>query len=265
MTKDARPELEPVERDPAQLRKTGLSLLAIMLVGGVMISAAYLVKRKSDLAEDRPAIRGRLTKNLALVNDRKEAVSLGDLEGKVWLATQVCLSQREEMERSVAAMQWLEQELGERDDLRFVCFAIDPERDGPEALAGFRAELGVGSRWWFVGAGEEPIRGYLSKEMKLGDVRVDEKGAVVFDSMVLLVDRHLHLRPAYDFNRAWAVEDAARRLIEEEPERIEEFQKEFKLHPEAGLGQIEKLRGDLKGDVEHVLGEDLTNETEPSS
>ena len=142
----------------------------------------------------------------------------------------------------------------------------DPLSGGvPDELAEFRAGLGVGAKWWFAGAGEEPIRRYLNKEMKLGEVRVDDNGAVMFDSMVLLVDRHLHLRPAYDFNRAWAVEDAARRLLDEEPERAEEFYRDFGVRPETGLGQVEKLRVEMKKDVLHVLGEDLTREKENSS
>jgi cytochrome oxidase Cu insertion factor (SCO1/SenC/PrrC family) len=258
-------ELEPADRDPVQLRRTALILLGIMLVGGVMIMAAYLVKRQQDLQEDRPALRGRLQKNLALVNDRKETVTLGQLEGKVWLVTQVSLSQREEMQRAVDALRWLEGELPEQKDVRFVLLAVDPNRDVPEELAKFRAELGVGEQWWLAGAGEGPIRGYLKKEMKMGEVRVDESGKIEFDSMVLLVDRHLHLRPAYNFNRAWAVEDAARRLLEEEPERAEEFYRDFGVRPEAGLGQVEKLREAMKKDVLHVLGEDLTSEEEKSS
>lgn len=257
MTHQAREELEPAERDPAKLRKTAVILLAIMLVGGVMIMVAYLVKRRGDLADDRPAIRGRLTRNLAFVNDRKETGSVGGLEGKVWLATQVCLSRRKEMARAIEVMQWVDGKFGGREDLRFVCFAVDPNRDGPEELAGLREDLGVGERWWFVAAGEEPIRRYLKNQMKLGGVRVDDNGSVEFDSMVLLVDRHLHLRPAYDFNQAWAVQDAARRLLDDEPGRAEEFFRDFGVRPEAGLGQMEKLREELRRDLEQVLGEDL--------
>lgn len=265
MTKVAIEELEPADRDPAKMRKTAVILLVVMMVGGVMIMVAYLVKRKEDLAEDRPSIRGRLTSNLALVNDRKETVNLGQLEGSVWLATQVCLSQPDQMKRAIETMRWLEGEFAGRDDLRFVCLTIDPNRDVPEKLAEFREELGVGDHWWFVAAGEDPIRRYVKNQMKLGGVRVDDQGAVAFDSMVLLVDRHLHIRPAYDFNQAWAVEDAARRLIEEEPERVGEFQLDFGAHPKEFLGQLDKLREELRRDVEQVLTEDLTSEQEKSS
>jgi cytochrome oxidase Cu insertion factor (SCO1/SenC/PrrC family) len=265
VTKVAIEELAPSERDPAKIRKTSAILLVIMLIGGVMIMAAYLVKRKEDLAADRPSIRGRLTSNLALVNDRKETVNIGQLEGSVWLATQVCLSEPDQMKRAIEAMQWLETEFAGREDMRFVCLTIDPNRDVPEKLAGFRAQLGVGDHWWFVAAGEEPIRRYIKNQMKLGDVRVEDDGAVSFDSMVLLVDRHLHIRPAYDFNQAWSVEDAARRLIKEEPDRIEEFQLDFGAHPKEFLGQTEKLREELRRDVEQVLTEDLTSEQEKSS
>lgn len=258
-------ELEPAERDPVKLRKTGVILLVLMLVGGVMIMAAYLVKRKAELAEDRPSIRGRLTRNLAVVNDRKEGVDLGQLEGKVWLATPICLSEPERMERALAAMRWAEGEFEGRDDLRFVCLAVDPERDLPENLATFREEEGLGDRWWLVAAGEDSIRSYLKNQMKLGDVRAGKDGAVSFDSMVLLVDRHLHLRPAYDFNRAWAVEEAAARLLAEEPGRADDFERDFGARPESFLGQVEKLREELRSDLVHVFAEDLTDEPEKNS
>ena len=78
-------DLEPAERDPVKLRKTAFILAAVMLVGGVLVMMDYLRTIRAQEQTGRPAFEGRLNKNFAAVGHDKKLVTIGELEGKVWV------------------------------------------------------------------------------------------------------------------------------------------------------------------------------------
>ncbi|NNC87989.1 MAG: hypothetical protein HKN82_05955 [Akkermansiaceae bacterium] len=272
-------KLEPAENDPVKNRRTALVLLALIVVGGVMIMVAYMIKRKGDLAErakGRPPIVARLKSNFAVVRHDGETVAISDLKGKVWLATTICLSQPEDTAETLRAMQAVAGDRPAEDRLRFVCFTIDPERDRPADLAAFAGKLGLADdeRWWFVAAGEEKLRAYLKNQLRLGAVTEGEQDGrpwLRFDPLITLVDGTavarngdplMHIRGRYDFHGARAVENDAKRLIETEPERIEEFTREFKQHPETFTNEVQELEATVLRHIDYVLNEELKEGTE---
>ena len=50
-----------------------------------------------------------------------------------------------------------------------------------------------------------------------------------------------------------------------QPDKLYKSIRDFGVRPEAGLGQVEKLRKTMKKDVERVLEEDLTKEGNAAS
>ena len=252
--------LEPAERNPAQLRKTAFIILAVAFFGGAMIMAAYLVKTRGGT--DRPAIVNRLESNFAAVNQDGETVDLGQLEGGIWLVTVMALSQPEVSRDSLQLMREIEAQYSAAQVVKFVCFTVDPKNDTPEKLAAFAREQGVDSeRWWFLAAGEEPVRGYVKDHLLLGTV-VDQRardGELTFPSLVGLIDQHRHLRGRYDFRQAREVAESAAKLLREEPERADEFYEDFGRRPEEFLDEREELKGLLEKAIDYILTEKLTD------
>ena len=250
-----RPKLEPAERNPAELRRTAFILLAIAVIGGIMVTWSY--REKTDPDPDRPPIVSRLNRNFAAVNQNGEGVDLGKLEGQVWLATAVVLSDKEAFADTLAVMREVETEFGPEEVSKFVCLALDPETDRPEQLKAYADELGLSAdRWWFLAAGEEPIRGYAKDHLRLGTV--DESGeSLKAPSVVTIIDQHRHLRGRYDFRQAREVAESAKKLLAEEPERAEEFEDDFGQRPEAFTDDDVELKEHLFKALRHILTEDL--------
>lgn len=195
--------LIPRERDPKAIRHTVLVLIAIM-IGGIFVAQAYVKLLKRQQTEFRPEYSKRLVKNLQLVRHDREAVSLGDLEGQVWLCAVVSVNQSETGELSRSAMKELAATFAESSDVKFLLATVDPEVETPDVLAAFAEENDLTlPNWWMVGAEPERLRKYLKNEMRFGEFpHLNEAGEWVFDTSVLVVDRNRHIRGHFDFDRA---------------------------------------------------------------
>ena len=216
--------LEPAERDPVKLRRTGLSIAALMVVGGVLVTYAYRIKHQEDEKDSRPHVVQRLTEVFFGRDQNNKAFSTEQLKGKTTLFTPLSLRERERMEEALSAMTDLSKQFPEDQNLRFVGITIDPEADGPAELQDLLADLGVANdeRWFFVQAEEEAARGYIRHK-----IRVEFKESVPsldgprdrFRSTLVFIDENLHvLAPAFDLNLAQEVALDARRLLDENPE-----------------------------------------------
>lgn len=257
-----RPDFEPVKNDPVKNRRTAVVILLIVMGGGIFVVADYLRNARRQAQSDRPPIVERISSNLAVVRHDGETVGVGDLEGSVWLATTVCATQPEDTAETMRVLKLVADEMPDEERLRFVCFTVDPERDRPANLAAFASDLGVEGdrRWWFAAAGENKLRAYLKGQLRLGAVTERERNGqpwVEFDPIITLVDPLMHLRQRYDFDFANAVQDSARRLLEEEPDRVDEFVEEFQLQPKECLDEVEELEDRLMKDIVILLAEDM--------
>ena len=122
--------LEPAERDPAKLRKTAFTILIVALLGGLIVVWAYRLKTKAE--EDRPAIVTRLESNFGAINQDGVGIDIGQLEGEVWLATTIALSQPEVSADAISAMLEIANEYPKEKVAKFVCLTIDPKNDTTE-------------------------------------------------------------------------------------------------------------------------------------
>lgn len=217
-------QMEPAERDPAQLRRTGITLLVIILIGGVVVATAYLLKLRADAKSGRPPILERLVINFGARDQDNKAFAIFQLKDKVTLLTPVALSEREHSAEPLRAMVAISRQFAGDDRLRFVVATVDPDRDGLPELKALRADLGVADdpRWSFIQAEKDNIRNYLKDKLRLGQVRettVDGEAQIEYLALIDVIDRHLHLRQQYDLNRSLAVQEDARRLLTENPEQ----------------------------------------------
>ena len=253
-------DLEPAERDPVKLRKTGLILAAVMVVGGVLVMMDYLRTIRAQEATGRPAFEGRLNKNFGAVGHDKALVTIGELEGKVWLATAVVLSQKDKTAENITALRKAAEHFKDREDLHFVVFTADPETDQPEKMAEFATELGLAEdpRWWFAAAGEEQLRGFLRTQLKLGATGfkdVDGTKVLMFPTVIRVIDRHRHLRGGrFDFAVARAVQEDARQMLANDPDRAAE------LRAEEQTEAVQLLQDKLHERIDYILNEKLKDD-----
>lgn len=259
-------DLEPVERNPAELKRTAFKLVAIMLIGAVVVLTAYFVKsrQKAKLNYGRPPVVAKITRNFAAKNQNGELVALYDLEGKVWFAVPVCVSQLDENKHALAMMKEITSHYAGNDNIRFVAVSIEGADLGvkPAELKAAMDELGINDpRWWFLTTGETgKQRGFIKDQLRLGLVSErpagDAAGKWKFPSQIALIDQRMHLRQRYDFRQAHDYEIKAKQELERRPELSEE--KGF----DQILNAVDELKQTLYLNTDFVLKETRTGTQE---
>jgi len=251
--------LEPAERNPAALRSTALKLVGVMIIGAIAVLSAYFIKSK-ELAEEnigRPPITAKISRNFAAKNQDDKLVALYDLEGKVWFAVPICISQLDENKHALAMMKEITEHYKGSDEFRFVAVSIEGADLGvkPEGLKKAMAELGIDDpRWWFLTTGDtDKQRGYIKDQLRLGLVSEradgDPAGKWKFPSQIALIDRRMHIRQRYDFKEAREYEIKAEKELEKRPELMDE--KGFDMV----LKAVTELKKTLYANTEFVLNE----------
>ena len=254
--------LEPAERDPAQLRRTGLILTAVMLVGGVLIIWAYLGKLRAQEGDSRPSIVQRLTEKFGARDQNSQAFTTEDLEGNITLLTPLDGREKKRMAQSLRMMKEVAEKFPNDKKLRFVGITVNPEDDSPAALKAMLDELGVGEdqRWFFLQAEEKNARGYLRHKIRLETeekIPSEDKGWTRrFRSTIVFIDESLHvLDPKFDFNFADEVQEESQRTLRDAPERADKYN--AKDH----LDDLAKLEKRLYEILEHIRKGDLKEGT----
>ena len=235
-------DLEPAERNPAELRRTALILVAIMIVGAAFVLYAYK-KHEQGIDPNRPPITAKITRNLAAKNQRDEFASLSFLEGKVWFAAPFCCSQLNENKRAIAAMKEIDAHYKDRNDIHFVLMSIEGVDQGitPQQLAEAAQQLGVdGTRWTLLTSNNtKKQRGYIKDQLKLGIVSPRESGDPAgkwkFPSEIALVDQGLHMRRRYDFGETHQAETEMEKKIQQYPELKDEKNIDYYLKASSRL------------------------------
>ena len=221
--------LEPAERDPVQLRRTGLAITAIMLIGGILVTVAYRIKHRADEQDARPHVVQRLTEIFFGRDQNNKAFTTEQLKGKITVFTPLSLREEDRMQQALEIMREMAQKFPDDDRLRFLGITVDPGNDGPEQLKSVLEKLGVADdeRWFFVQAEEEAARGYIRHK-----IRVDFRESIPspggprqrFRSTLVFIDEHLHvLNPAFDLNRAREVEEDAKQMLKNDPGKAEKL------------------------------------------
>lgn len=191
-------DLEPAERDPKKLRRTGIILVVLMLVSGVGILLAYNRSAKRQAGDDRPALgSGRLDKNFRVWRQDESEAGLLDLAGDVFVISAVSFEQPDGWRTTRGVLEDLKQRYGGRDDFHIVMLTVDPENEPPRKLAGYAADLGAELPfWWLAGASEESTHKFLKNRLKGQMVPHQTDGEWKYDPSLVLVDRDRHLRQA---------------------------------------------------------------------
>lgn len=177
----------------------------VIIALGLVIFWNYLFKLKRDQMTDRMPIVKRLEKNLVLTERSGRTVELKDIKGKVFVACWVFTRCPRGCPGVVGEMFRLYKDFGDKPDMRFVSFSVDPE-DTPEMLRDFTEKFGIkGDSWWFLNGVKDEVRVYMTRYFGFNDVRDVPEGErltpddkFVHDMRVALVDHLGQVRGFYD-------------------------------------------------------------------
>jgi protein SCO1/2 len=115
-------------------------------------------------------------------------------------------------------MAWLQEELRDRDEIRFVSFSVDPETDTPAVLAAYGKRYGaIPGRWTFLTGDRRQIYSLCREGFMLG-LEAEGDDAILHSPKFALVDRQGTIRGYYDSDSTGAMETLmahARRLAED--------------------------------------------------
>ena len=136
--------------------------------------------------------------DFALVDHHGQAFGSDDLDGHVWIANFIFTTCPSVCPLLTTQMGNLESHLT-GENLRFVSFTVDPERDTPEVLAAYALAHGAESeRWSFLTGDADAVRAAVTEglRMRMG-TRDEATGDIMHGSHFVLVDGRGTIRGFY--------------------------------------------------------------------
>lgn len=136
--------------------KLDKSTLPWIVLGVVIISIAilnlWLMFKNKDETDQEKVVAS--VPEFTLTNQQREEVSLSDLSGKVWVADFIFTNCPTICPIMTKEMATLQSEFSSQD-VRFVSFTVDPERDTSEVLASYAKQYGADEKTWHFLTGEK--------------------------------------------------------------------------------------------------------------
>lgn len=136
------------------------------------------------------------------VNHDSLIIKSHDLENRVWIAKFFFANCPTICPPMTASMRELHDSLqGHHDDLYFLAFSIDPEKDSPSRLRDYKEAHGIhADNWHFLTGVDEDETHYLGVHGFYIHAAADEAapGGFAHSSNFVLVDKNKHIRGVYD-------------------------------------------------------------------
>jgi protein SCO1/2 len=99
-------------------------------------------------------------------------------------------------------MRNVQQRVGARENVRFVSFSVDPERDTPEVLRAYAATHGADlSTWHFLTGETDAVRSAVVEGMRVGISERQADGDILHGTHFVLVDGRGKIRGYYRNDR----------------------------------------------------------------
>ena len=191
-------ETRPNERI---LRGLLWGLLALVIVGILGVNLWSYVNQKSGATAEATnalsefAVHQQLP-DFSLTDQRGASFALSDLQDKVWIADFIFTSCGTICPPMTIEMARLQDEFA-AEEVHFVSFSVDPERDTPEVLFRYADYYGAdGDRWSFLTGQKEAIYQLAQDGFNLA---AGHRGSEILHSTrFVLVDQNQQLRGYYD-------------------------------------------------------------------
>ena len=176
-------------------------VLALVIVGILGVNLWSFVHQKSGTtSESATSLPGlavhQQVPDFSLTDQRGAPFALSNLHDKIWVADFIFTSCATICPPMTIQMASLQDELA-AEDLHFVSFSVDPERDTPTVLQRYADNYGVdGSRWSFLTGQKEAIYRLAQEGFNLA---AGHRGSEILHSTrFVLVDGEGQVRGYYD-------------------------------------------------------------------
>ncbi len=199
--------------------KVSLVLLATTVAALGIVAGTFLWLKLAPRAEtaawNAPALEGLdnygAVLEFILVERTGKRTTSADMRGKVWIADFIYTTCTDTCPTQSAAMAMLQGKFGNRSDLRFVSFSVDPERDTPEVLSRYADRFRASAdRWLFLTGDKEQIARLVQQGFRLSAAALTEatsKESIILHSpRFVLIDRQSQIRGYYDSRDSTALE-----------------------------------------------------------
>lgn len=209
-------QLEPAERDPKKLRATAIKLVIFMIFSGIVLTFAYnrYLTRQSETS-DRPSFLTKITEpEVELLTADGKLRNLQDLKGKVTLVITLPIDPPPESLPSLEALAAVMEAFEDREERpSILAFVLDGSNTEPEKMKSVLAEFGEEPEVMRVVASEErkdSLRSFLKTKMRFNELPTGSDGDFEYDTRLVLLDQHLHVRGHPGASRGWDFEKVAK-------------------------------------------------------
>ena len=176
-------------------------VLALVILGILGANLWSFVHQKSGTTSESTISPSELAAqqqlpDFSLTDQRGAPFALSDLHDKVWVADFIFTSCATICPPMTIQMANLQDEFA-TEDVHFVSFSVDPERDTPEVLFRYADDYGAdGSRWAFLTGQKETIYQLAHEGFNLA---AGHRGSEILHSTrFVLVDQNQQVRGYYD-------------------------------------------------------------------
>ena len=122
----------------------------VRLVRSGVVCSATLVGSGVELVSDGLPIKHLRAPEFRFTERSGDPFGSDELRGKIWIADFVFTSCAGPCPIMSRRMSDLQSDLTELEDVKFVSFSVDPERDTPEVLRQYADSYGAGPNWYFL-------------------------------------------------------------------------------------------------------------------
>lgn len=113
--------------------------------------------------------------DFTLTDQYGKPFSSEELEGKIWLANFVFTSCAAECPLLTQQMTLVRRNLGDRPDIAFVSFSVDPQTDTPQRLLDYSKPYGEDDRWSLLTGDIDSVTELVTKKFLVPLTRDEEK------------------------------------------------------------------------------------------
>ena len=199
-TKVKSPEQDTMSSDRV-LRGLLWGVLALVIVGILGANLWSFVHQKSGTTSESTSSLSELAAqqqlpDFSLTDQNGLPFALSDLHDKIWVADFIFTTCATICPPMTIQMASLQNELA-AEDVHFVSFSVDPERDTPEALLRYADHYGAdGDRWSFLTGQRDAIYQLAQDGFNLA---AGHRGSEILHSTrFVLVDRNRQVQGYYD-------------------------------------------------------------------
>jgi len=195
----------------------GIRWYAGATLAGLLAVALWLVV-SSGVRTEAPLPRLGTVPAFSLTTESGAGADEGLFAGRVTVVDFIFTSCSGICPMMSGRMAWLQEQLADRAEVRFLSFSVDPETDSPDVLAAYGKRYGaISGRWTFLTGDRKQIYSVSREGFKLG-LEAEGDDAILHSPKFVLVDRQGTIRGYYDSDSTGAMETLlahARRLAKD--------------------------------------------------